>query len=288
MRLLRQQCHLPRQFLPELIGHCRNLGAMKAATLCLIVSLALSWDVLAAPCEAEDFETKVTGESECLLMKRYGPAAPKILVVWLHGNVSTGGPANSHFKLAEKTARDFSADSVLAVALVRPGYPDVTGAYSSGSDNGRADNWRRQTVMEIGAVIGRLKQRFNPQTTLIVGHSGGAAISAVLLGLLPELADSAILIGCPCDMTAWRAGRSRTPWLSEDPLDWVGQVKPNARIIALTGSLDTTTAPELARTYITRLQGRKIQASFSALPEVGHIDVLKSQAVMEAISELIH
>ena len=260
---------------------------MKPSGIIVILLLMFSLDAVASPCETEDFETKVSGNSECLLMRQYGSPNPGALVVWLHGNVSTGGPANSHFKLAEKTAKDFSADRVLAVALVRPGYPDGTGAYSSGSDNGRADNWGRQTVMEIGAVIGRLKSMFKPQTTVIVGHSGGAAIAAVLLGLQPDLADSAILIGCPCDMAAWRSGRSRTPWISEDPLDWVNQVKPNTKIIAMTGSLDTTTAPELAKTYIARLQGRNIQASFNAIPEAGHIDVLKSQAVMDTISELI-
>jgi pimeloyl-ACP methyl ester carboxylesterase len=249
--------------------------------------LMLSLEAAASQCEAEDFETRVSGNSECLLMRQYGSQSPDTLVVWLHGNVSTGGPANSHFKLAERTARNFSADGVLAVALVRPGYPDGTGAYSTGSDNGRADNWRRQDVIEIGAVIAKLKNRFNPHTTLIVGHSGGAAIAAVLLGLQPELADRAILIGCPCDMVAWRSARSRTPWISEDPLDWVNQVKHDARIIAMTGSLDTTTAPELAKAYIERLQRRGVHARFGVIPEAGHIDVLKSPVVMDAISELI-
>jgi fermentation-respiration switch protein FrsA (DUF1100 family) len=261
---------------------------MKTCTLLFIVYLGTSWGVMAAPCEAEDFETKVSGDRDCLLMRRYGPADPKVLVVWLHGNVSSGGPASSHFKLAENAARYFSADRVLAVALVRPGYPDGTGAYSSGSDSGRTDNWRRQAVLEIGAVIGRLKDKFNPQSTLIIGHSGGAAIAAVLLGLQPDLAGNAILIGCPCDMAAWRLGRSRVPWISEDPLAWVKQVKPNTKIIAITGSLDTTTAPELAKTYIVHLQGRNIRASFTSIPDAGHIDVLKSPAVIEAISELIH
>lgn len=260
---------------------------MKMCLIALISLLTLSVDAIASPCESEDFEAKVSGNSECLLMRRYGSIHPKTLIVWLHGNVSTGGPANSHFKLAEKAANDLATDRVLAVALVRPGYPDGTGAYSSGSDNGRVDNWRRSTVQEIGSVIERLKVRFKPDSTLVVGHSGGAAIAAALLGMQPCLADAAILIGCPCDMAAWRLGRGRTPRTSEDPLSRVDQVKQTTRIIALTGSRDDTTAPELAKTYIGQLQKRGVRAVFRVVPEAGHIDVLKSQAILDAITELL-
>ena len=261
---------------------------MKPSASVPILLLLISFAAAASPCATEDFETRVSSSTECLLMRRFGPSDPDILVVWLHGNVSSGGPANSHFRLAEKTAMVFSTDRVLAVALVRPGYPDGSGAYSSGSDNGRADNWPRQTVIELGAAIERLKTRFNPKTTVIVGHSGGAAITAVLLGLQPDLAEAAILIACPCDMAAWRRGRSGTPWSSEDPLDWVRQVKSSAQIIALTGSADSTTYPEHARSYVERLQERQVRASLHVVPEMGHIDILRSQAVMDSISRLIN
>ncbi|MDO8930811.1 MAG: hypothetical protein Q7U97_00310, partial [Rhodocyclaceae bacterium] len=72
------------------------------------------------------------------------------MVVWLHGNVSSGGPANSHFRIAQKAATDFAAENVLALALVRPGYPDGTGESSSGNDNGRGDNWQHATIAAIG------------------------------------------------------------------------------------------------------------------------------------------
>lgn len=244
-------------------------------------------DSPAAQCADEDFETRVSGESECLLMRRYGPSDPKTLVVWLHGNVSTGGPANSHFRVAENAAADFAADRLLFVALVRPGYPDGSGAYSSGSDHGRADNWPRATVHEIGTVIERLKNRYKPDTLIIIGHSGGAAITAVLLGMRPELADGAVLIGCPCDMVTWRQGRSRTPWTSEDPLSWTRQVRPTAKVIALTGSLDETTAPALAMTYIARLRQHGIDAVFQTIPDAGHIDILKFPTINAATASLL-
>ncbi len=158
---------------------------------------------------------------------------------------------------------------------------------STGSDNGRADNWQRPTVLEIGAVIERLKAKFKPETTILAGHSGGAAISAILMGMQPDLADAAVLIGCPCDMVEWRKGRGRAPWKSEDPLKWASQVKQTARIIALTGSGDDTTAPGLSKTYIGKLQERGVKAEFRLVPDAGHMDVLQSQAITDALAELL-
>jgi len=242
---------------------------------------------LAAPCPDDDFQTRISGTSECLIMQRYGTSEPETMIVWLHGNVSTGGPANSHFKVAAKAAADLAAAKVLAVALVRPGYPDGTGAHSSGSDNNRADNWQRSTIAEIGSVIERLRDHFRPRRLVLVGHSGGAAIAAVLMGMKPELAQAALLVACPCDMVAWRFGRRGAPWASEDPLRWVEKVEASARIVALTGSRDDTTSPELARAYIARLRARSIDATFELVPEAEHIDILRSPALTEATAGIV-
>jgi pimeloyl-ACP methyl ester carboxylesterase len=240
-----------------------------------------------APCQTEDFENKVSGESECLLMRRYGSAKPTTMVVWLHGNVSSGGPANSHFRIAQKATADFAAENVLAVALVRPGYPDGTGEYSSGNDWGRADNWPQATIAEIGTVIERLRLRYKPGTVIIVGHSGGAAITAVLLGMKPHLAEAAILVGCPCDVFTWRAGRRGPAWVSENPMQWIDKVSPAAKVTVLTGSRDNTTPPGLGRTYVEGLKARGIDAAFQLVPDAGHIDILGSPAVSDAIARLL-
>jgi pimeloyl-ACP methyl ester carboxylesterase len=259
-------------------------GAVRSLLLALLAAPTVAF---AAPCQNEDFETTVSGQDECLLMRRYGSAAPATMLVWLHGHVSTGGPASSHFRVARKAADDLGADHVLSVALVRPGYPDGTGAYSSGTDNGRADNWTQPIVAEISTVIDRLRNRFRPQTVILIGHSGAAAIAAALLGMKPDLAEAAILIGCPCDMQAWRAGRGRTPWRSEDPMNWVASVSAGTRVIALTGSLDTTTVPSLAGDYVARLRSRGADAEFRLVPGTGHVDILGSPAVTTAASELV-
>jgi hypothetical protein len=59
---------------------------------------------LEASCRNEDFETRISGGSECLLMRRYGSNRPAAMVVWLHGNLTSGNPASHHFPVAQEAA----------------------------------------------------------------------------------------------------------------------------------------------------------------------------------------
>ncbi|TSE29871.1 Prolyl oligopeptidase family protein [Tepidimonas thermarum] len=243
----------------------------------------------AEPCETEDFETKVTGVSQCLLIRRYGPTEPAAMVVWIHGDVSSGGPANYHFRLAEKTAEDFSASSVMSVALVRPGYPDGSGASSTVSflHGGRSDHYTPENISEVAAVIEKLRLKYQPKSVIIVGHSGGAATAAVILGMKPNLADAAVLVSCPCDLVSWRIGRR--PWVrSENPTQWVNKISASTRVIALTGTKDDNTSPNLASTYVDLLKSRGINATFQAVAEATHNSALRSAEVFDAIAELLH
>lgn len=241
------------------------------------------------PCRAQDFETRVTGVSECLVMKRYGytgPLAPEAMLVWLHGDLSRGGNADYHFPIAEKAAIQFEKDKVLSIALVRPGYPIEGGAASSGNNNGRIDSYTRENIEEVGAAIERLRARYKPKKVILVGDSGGAAIAAVLLGMKPELAEGAVLSSCPCDRVRWREGRP--PWTnSEDPSQWTDRVRPAARVIALTGSRDNNTYSDLALHYINLLKERGIVAEFQLVRGAGHTGVIRSEALSDAVQRLI-
>jgi pimeloyl-ACP methyl ester carboxylesterase len=175
----------------------------------------------------------------------------------------------------------------MSVAVVRPGYPDGTGEFSTGNAYGRADNWGRHNTLAVGAAIEKLRGKFLPQKVILVGHSGGAAMAAALLGMKPQLAEAALLVACPCDLVSWRAGRRGPPWSSENPLTWVDKVSKTARVIALTGSKDTVTHADLAKTYTEALKTRGIDAVFALIPDIGHGEALESAAVGEALGRLL-
>lgn len=251
--------------------------------------LLLASNAFAAPCETADFETKVTGEHECLVMRRYGvnfSAAPKAMLVWLHGDLSSGGPADYHFRIAESAARDFAKDEVLSIALVRPGYPDGSGNTSGGSNYDRSDQYTADNINEVGAAIEHLREKYNPGRVIIIGHSGGAATAAVLLGMKPALAEGVVLVSCPCDLVAWRMGK-RTWRRSEDPLRWAAKARPPVKVIALTGSRDQNTSPELAQTFVAALKAAGIDASFEIVAGATHSSALASPDVSSAIATFL-
>ncbi|MDD5285951.1 MAG: alpha/beta hydrolase [Desulfuromonadaceae bacterium] len=252
-----------------------------------ILLLITATGAVGAGCKEENYETKVSGYSECLLMRRYGSTTPATMVVWLHGNISTGGPANYQYPIAEKFAAVFASYNILSVALVRPGYPDGSGEFSTGNDNGRADNWTRSIIAEVGSAIEKLRLKYKPKSVILVGHSGGAATAAVLLGMSPKLAEAAVLVSCPCDLVAWRIGRRGAPWSSENPILWIDEIPATTKVIALTGTMDGTTSPEIAESYIDKLKAHGNDAAFLAIADVAHRDALGTAAVSEAIVRLI-
>jgi pimeloyl-ACP methyl ester carboxylesterase len=266
----------------------RNLPMRFRRFTFAIVVLLLSQAGVAAVCDKPDDESKVSGVSQCLLMRRFGSSEPAVMVVWLHGDVSSGGPADYHFAAAQKAVQDLAADKILSVALVRPGYPDGSGESSGVGllDSGRSDHYTKANVAEVGAAIGHLRDRFQPAFVIAVGHSGGAATAAILLGMKPGLVDAVVLVACPCDTVAWRVGR-RAWRRSENPLAWVDRVDPTARVIALTGDRDDNTSPDLARAYVQALHARHVDATFRLLPDETHNGAFRSPEVLEALKALL-
>lgn len=222
----------------------RTVKFLMLKTAVFTTLLAVSQVCFAETCTTEDFETNVSGASECLKMRRFGFSDPDVMLVWLHGDVSSGGPADYHFRIAGNAAIEFASSKTLSIVIVRPGYPDGDGNSStvSPSQSGRSDHYTKENVTEVATAIEHLKKRFNPRKVIVIGHSGGAATTANMLGLQPGLFESAVLVACPCDLVAWRTGRKA--WSrSEDPIALTDTISPEAKVIALTGEKTTTPLP---------------------------------------------
>ena len=129
------------------------------AMMTFALGVLLTAGAAAAPCEKPDPVSRVTGDRECLVVRTYpepAPATAKVLLVVLHGDVSSGGPANYHFALAQKLA----TDGVVTVAMIRPGYADGAGGESSGSHNGRNDHYTKENALEVAGAVARLKAHY--------------------------------------------------------------------------------------------------------------------------------
>ena len=106
-----------------------------------------------------------------------------------------------HYDFAQQATKRL--DDVVIAAVLRPGYRDHTGKRSQGEIGlTTGDNYTPEVVDAIAQVIDQLKARLHPARTVLAGHSGGAAISADLLGRWPSAVDATLLISCPCDLAA--------------------------------------------------------------------------------------
>jgi len=228
------------------------------AATCLIVLIVMVPSVSEAACD----EPFIQGADFCLATKTYGAETAgdsPTLVVFLHGDMSRGGAAHYLYERAEEMG---GIPGVVGVGLIRPGYYDNGGNTSDGP-NKRLDHYTEENNRIVAEAIKALKQKHKAGRTIVVGHSGGAAQTGVILGRYPDLIDGSILVSCPCDIPQWRANRGKDPWPnSQSPRDFIDQVSLDIKVIAITGSNDSNTAFSLAVDYVDRLKARGIDAQF--------------------------
>jgi hypothetical protein len=98
------------------------------------------------------------------------------------------------------------------------------------------------------------------------------------------------LVGCPCNVPAFRRHMARLQWSpiwlmpgsSQSPDETLARMDPGITITAISGSKDRIALPEFAQAYVETALARGITASMVLVPEQGH-EILNSAAVMERV-----
>lgn len=247
------------------------------AIAALAFSAFASAQFFAHPCPDADNVHRVDGKLECLVIKVFGQpdgTSTKTLLVFLHGDTSAGGPSSYMYPLAAK----YASQSVISVALIRPGYFDLDHNESTGNTLGRRDNVTEHNVEAVANALQGLRIHYKAARLIVVGHSGGAATAGVILGKFPGIIDDAILVGCPCNMAQYRAGRS---FRSLSPDQFVAGIPKRSKVIALTGSKDDNTYPQLAAGYVADLAVRSLDGKFIEVPDASHNTGIFGSAVFD-------
>ena len=215
-----------------------------------------------------------------------------VLVLVLHGDLPEP-PPSYQYEFAKVIAD--TVENVVAAGLLRPGYRDPIGARSSGVVGGAvADNYTPAVVDAVASVARELVKDYRARETILVGHSGGAAIVANLLGRHPDVAQGAVLVGCGCDPRAWRATRLAEtgnpifsgPTPSLLPLDLAPVVAPGTIVRMVVGQDDDVVPPQHSQAYATALRERGVDVSVEVLPGLGH-NILFAPRVMDALREVL-
>lgn len=216
--------------------------------------------------------------------------APMVIV--LHGDAPFAKPGYQYY-FASQLA-DAAAGTRVA-ALLRPGYSDPYGERSDG-DRGFAtgENYTLEVVNDIATAIQILKSRWGARAVILVGHSGGATIAADIAALNPGLVQHVFLVGCPCDVPAFRLHMARKQWgllwllpvHSLSPLQTLDQMEKGTEITAISGSEDPIALPEYAQNYVANAQARGIHASMIVIPGKGH-EILNDPEVIGAVARAV-
>ena len=224
-----------------------------------------------ASCESPDNLNSVSGTAHCLAIKTHSPpsGSKKTLVVVLHGDLSRGGDADYIIPVAGRAA----SYGAIGVAMARPGYT-LDGRTSSGvatRDQSRSDRFTAYEINSIAAAVATLKKHHGAKRVVMVGHSGGAVVSGVMLGSSAPLVDVVILVSCPCDMPGWRYSHGREPFENaESPIDYLSDAPKSSKIFALTGERDKNTWPEIAQDYVKKARDMGLDATFFMIQKAGH------------------
>ena len=223
-----------------------------------------------------------------------------ILVIVLHGD---GPPPYEHpdyqYDFASKVAA--MNQNVVAVGLLRPGYMDPDGNHSEGKSGERdGDNWNAQNTDAIANAIEKLKRRYKAEKVIVAGHSGGAVITANILGRYPQLIDAALLVSCPCgDVNVWRESMFQLTHIpvfkgniiSLSPITQIKSISNLVPIVMMTGTEDNVAPLRVAEQYqaaalkagknitLIKLPGRPHNTFvypkvFTELEEIIHIQVM--------------
>ncbi len=231
-----------------------------------------------------------------------------VLVVVLHGDGGSGRPPNYQYIAAQAIAegfdkpkipenlRQFRFNDVVAAGILRPGYTDKDGDQSDGRLGKKTgDNHTREVTEAVVAVVNTLKKDFNARAVILMGHSGGATISANILALYSDTADAALLVGCGCDMAAARAryydrtGNPAwsTPTASLDPMTSAHEVPVGKKVRLVVGENDDITIPEDIRRYADVLAANGVDVEMVVAPDHDHNSVVLAPVMFSYLDELV-
>ena len=278
---------------------------MKFNTYCTVIfliSIFFSNNLLAKKCQKEDFVNFVSDVVGCIAINIHSDIKydedfkKKKLVIFIHGDqVET---KNIYF---DTFASEFVQPDILLISITRPGWTNIKDHKSEGKLNiSNGDNYiPKEDVDPIYRVIKKLKKKFKTLETLVVGHSGGAAITGILYGRFTKLVDSAILISCPCIVPLWRRDYYNNiikktnklfcmpKFKSHSPHQYVKKISSNLKIHIFAGNQDKNTLPIYSEEYQILLKQNNKNSKLYFF-ENDHLNILKNEKVTKKIAKIIN
>ena len=216
-----------------------------------------------------------------------------VMVLVLHGDAPFNNPSYQ-YAIARKIAEE--NNNIVSIGILRPGYTDNEGNHSEGErGNATGDNYTKEVLESIHKLSLDLVKKYSPSKIVLIGHSGGAAISANLLAEYSNLYSDAVLIACPCDLQLWREHMKELQpeakiWdlavNSLSPIEELKRIDDSAQLIVVHGNNDKIVPINIAIQYVNELESNSKKVNFIKLENQGH-EIASNKRVFEIIKELI-
>lgn len=206
-------------------------------------------------------------------------AAGRPMAFLTHGD--GGGSIRDGYLEFFRTTGKRIADAMPGAGVIfvqRPGYRSAIGK-SEGRANSEDDDYTPENVKHMAAAVAALKQAWQPSRVVWVGHSGGSAIGALVLGRHSGTVDAAVLAGCPCgEVKEWRQHRNfqrnrpnASLWPNSlSPIAHQDGLRSGLPVVLLTGDKDDNTLPRFAQAWVEKAKTRGADAKFVSLAGVNH------------------
>jgi pimeloyl-ACP methyl ester carboxylesterase len=272
------------------------MGTCSGSRIVGLSILLCAWGVAyAQPCAELPPERTVAdalGGCLALLPMAETKVGAKVLIVMLHGD-GEGQLGPKQVDRWSAIGRSLVDKERNVFFMIRPGYQSPVG-HSSGWANPKDDDYTAHNMGRVAGALSVLRQTFKPEKLVLVGHSGGAATSALILGRHPGVADAALLLSCPCDVPPWREHRNAQrgrggPWgNSLNPLEFVPAIPTGTPVLAVTDGQDDNTLPEFARRWVTQAASHGARARFEEIDGYTHASIQQWPGIARSVTNLLN
>ena len=235
-------------------------------------------------CDKEDFIKHVAIKEGCVGLLQLGTIdkSRKKLVIFMEGDYRGREPNNVKQHYPMSAAIKDEKENINFFYLARTGHKysgrkrsvgKRTNSQMSGSWNAvYKKSW--DAIRLSGAAIKKLKEYYQPDELVVMGHSGGAGDTLMIAGKMPGLIDKAIVSGCDC-LSGWPDNKNN-PW--ESPANQIAHIDPKTKITIITGKKDRETPTEASVEYAKRAKEQGLDVQLHVVKGAHEFKQLKGRA----------
>lgn len=212
------------------------------------------------------------------------------VIIFIHSDSPFGNPSYQ-YRISKNISKITNS---ITVAILRPGYTDNCDDLSEGSKGlAMGDNYSYENVKAIASIISSIKKAEKSTKIVVMGHSGGAALAALLAESNPELIDQCILISCPCNLADWRTSMQEltgnTEWSKPmdglSPIDGISKLDLNNKIHLYVGEDDPVTPAFLSTEFYNAVNKLGASVSMKIIEGADHDSILKPEHLSMILKE---